>query len=122
MGPSDAKVAGRIDLANRLIMKEAMAATIYRKGAKTGTDYSPTFAADAEHSCFVVKSSFTDTEKLNSTITQKDGKYFVAMYGLTISPTVQDRILVDGITYEITKVDVLAPNGVPIFYTIRVTH
>ena len=121
MGPSAEKVAARIDTANRLIMKEAMPATIFRKGVKAGTDQSPTFGADTQHVCSVVKSSFTDSERRNSTITQRDGKFLVARFGLTIVPHVQDKILVDGITYEITKVDALDQNGVPIFHTIRVT-
>lgn len=105
--------------ANRLIDRFGQAGTIVRRGAATGDEWNPTFAADAPHACRVVETDYTAREIDGTLIQASDKKLLVAVSGLTITPTPDDRITVGGKTYEIVTVKTLQPGGTVILYEIQ---
>lgn len=94
--------------------------TFIRAGEATGPSYAPTFGPPTRHDATAILSNFTVRERESSLVALNDLKLLVANDGLTINPTTQDKIEVQGVEYQIKNIDPVKPGGVILMWSIHI--
>jgi len=88
-------------------------------GVKTGPAYDPQTATSATVPVDVVQTRFTKDNN-NGTLVEKDDVLFlVSTKGVTIDPILVNQIHVDGVTYEVIRVDPLRPGPIIMLWKVH---
>lgn len=101
--------APQIATAARLITKYGGAATLKRQGAKTGDAWNPTIAADLEYAVTIVQDVNSLTRRPD-TIIQKGDLFGMMKVPTGVTPTVNDKLTINGATYALEEVAPLQPD------------
>lgn len=114
---------GLKETASRLIAKHGQAIEILRQGPDVpdgygGFDPGPitTYAAVAVSAAYAIELQLIAGGLLGV----GDQRLLVAVEGLTITPTTEDQVRIDGIEFRTIRVSPLAPAGEVIFWEMQV--
>jgi len=91
-------------------------ATIKRKGAQTGPDYAPVYGPDTLHSFTVLYASFDFADRADTAVLSTDVK-FKASVG-DVVPAASDTITVQGVDYQIYRIEPKRDGGTDLNYMI----
>lgn len=105
--------------ANRLIARFGQRGAIRRLTPGNGPSYNPGQPTATNYPADFAIVSFMAKEVDGTRILQSDRKALLSPGSLTITPTTADQIIIGGVVYSIQNVDVLAPAGTAVLYTIQ---
>jgi len=91
-------------------------ATIKRKGAQTGPDYAPVYGPDIEYRFTALYASFDFADRADTAVLSTDVK-FKASVG-DVVPVVSDTITVQGVDYQIYRIEPKRDGGTDLNYMI----
>jgi len=106
-----------IATANRLIERFGQPGEIVRLTA-SGPAWDPQ-ALPTAYPCTVCMMNHSDAHMAGGLAQVGDRLVYVAVQGLPIKPTIADRMLVNGVDYEIIEVKPLDPAGIDVYYEIN---
>jgi len=100
--------------AHRLITRFGWAA-ILRRIANSGDGWNPAQSnTDYTVTCAVMQYA---TREIDGTLVQAgDRRIIISPNGLEIEPTTRDKLIVGGETYQILRVEKMAPAGTAVYY------
>jgi hypothetical protein len=70
--------------------------------------------------CRGVFLNYKQVYEINSLVQQGDKKLLVAASDLTTEPTMNGEVRINNETWKIQSIEILAPDNIPILYTMRV--
>jgi hypothetical protein len=108
-----------VDTALRLIDKYGQAGQIIRDVPGSGPDWDPGDPVPTPYPCTLAVLKFDNKDIDGSLIKATDKKVYVASYGLLITPTTTDRIVIGGVAHTIVRVLPLNPAGVTVYYELQ---
>lgn len=107
-------------MATRLIGRWGQAAEIERPGEMTGPEYAPVQGPPTLHPCTVALTDYAQEHRDGTLVRADDLRALVSVDGLTVTPTVADKLVVDGGTFSIVRVAPVGADGVPRYYELQV--
>lgn len=93
---------------------------VLRQATSTGPNYDPTPGAPDDHPVVFVVLDYANREIDGTRVLATDKKVYLAAGGLTITPGLDDELLVDGNRHAIIQVKPLAPAGTVVFWELQV--
>lgn len=108
------EVAGEVSDA---LAEVGMQAAIVQPGAKSGPESNPTFGAPNEVTCSAMQESLSKLKAKGTLVEHTEAAYVVSS---KVAPTTADKLRVGGASRKILRVDVDAPGGVDLMYTVQV--
>lgn len=109
--------ARSVATATRLIARFGTSGTI-RRTTNTGDAWNPT-QTTKDHDCTLVVTNYSVSQIDGTLIQKNDRRVFVSTDGLTITPTPDDLIIVDGVTLAIINVLPVKPAAIVVMYEIQ---
>lgn len=92
--------------------------TLLVPGAATGEDYDPRPGDDIPHPVTVVQTMLRESDIDGTVVQATDAAFLVSPEGLSVEPSLKHRLLVDGIKYQVVKVEPLKPGSVTMFWRV----
>ena len=114
---------GMIETASRLIKKHGREIAILRAGTGVSDGAGNTIpGADVSHTALAVSATYAIELQLiaGGLLGAGDQRVLVSVDGLAITPTTDDKALIDGVEYRIVRVSPFAPAGAVIFWELQV--
>jgi hypothetical protein len=102
--------------AQRLIGNYGQNADIVREGAPTGPPHDPQPGAPTRHPCRMVETEYSLTNRDTTLVLQGDKLGIISTAGLSIVPTKDDDLEVDGDVYHMVDLQPLRPGGQTLLY------
>jgi hypothetical protein len=112
---------GMTAIASRVIKRFGRSASLIREGTTTGPSWSPTIGEPTVTPCTAALTRYSEAERAGTLISETDRKVIVSMDGLSVVPTVADKLRVDGDDYSIQSVQAVETKGSVHLYTLRVS-
>lgn len=106
--------------AQRLIRNFGQTMTFTPKGAATGPAYDPTFSAGTPVTVTAVVLQYSDRDRAGTRINTGDRKVILSTAGLSVTPTTEDTIDIDGVPHQIIEAMPLRPGGSTVMHTLQV--
>jgi hypothetical protein len=104
--------------AERLIARFGQAASLRRTTA-SGADYDPALTVE-DFPCLLVDLDHRERRIDESSIRQDDRMVYLSAAGLSVTPTLADRLLIGGAEHAIVSVQPLSPDGTIIVWQLQV--
>jgi len=104
--------------AARLIVKFGQKGSL-RRVTSTGPDYDPV-QANADFACSLVDLDQSQLHVADTLIQRGDRMVYLSTQGLSIEPTLADRLLIGGVEHAIVDIQPLSPGGVAVFWQLQV--
>lgn len=101
--------------ATRLIGRYGYAAQLKRAGAPTGPAYDPQPAQPTLHSCTVVETEYSLTNR-DATLVQKGDKLGLISTAIDSAPLLSDQLMLADGTYNFVDLQPLSPGGQALLY------
>ena len=103
--------------AERLLSKFGQRGAIRVQGERSDWDDGP--AAVTDHPCTLAEMEYETSEIDGTLILANDSRYLVSAIGLTVAPSADAQIVVQGQAMEIVRAKPLAPAGVVVMWTVQ---
>jgi len=87
--------------------------------ALTGAPYDSQLDDETLHPVRLVQTRFKKADNRGTLVEAGDVLYLVSTQGVAIDPQLADRIIVDGVTYQVVRIDPLVPGPVIMFWYIH---
>ncbi len=94
-----------------------MQAVIEKPGARSGPESNPTYSVPIEVTCSATQESLSKLKAKGTLVEHTAAAYVVSS---KVAPTTADKLKIDGVSRKILRVDVEAPGGVDLLYTVQV--
>lgn len=94
-------------------------ATLYRRGKAYISEHSPVYADPTQYTVTVMIDRYSLREQAANLVEQGDKKVLMGSDTLTIEPTTDDWLVIDGVEYSIESIESLEPAGVSVLYEIQ---
>lgn len=104
--------------ANRMIKDAGKPAALRVMGASDGWD--PSSGSSTDHPCTVVELEYSVYERQSTLIEVNDKKVMLAVEGLTVMPSAEHQLVMNGDVYSIIRANPFQPGPVTIFYELQV--
>jgi len=85
----------------------------------TGAPYESQIGTPVLYPCTVVQTVFKKSDNNGTLVEAGDVLFLVSPEGLLIDPELADRILVDGVTYQVVRVDPLKPGSTIMLWKVH---
>ena len=86
----------------------------------TGADpYDSQLDGETLHPVRLVQTRFKKADNNGTLVEVGDVLYLVSTQGVTIEPAMANRIIVAGVTYQVVRIDPLAPGPVTMFWYVH---
>lgn len=106
--------------ASRLIARFGQSASIVRSTAGNGPAYDPGEPTETTYACTLVVLDYTNSERDGTLILAGDKKVYLSTSGLSIEPSLADKISVNGEAHNIISIKPLNPAGTVVMYEIQI--
>ena len=103
--------------AERLLAKFGQRGAIRVRGERSDWDDTP--AAVTDHPCTLAEMEYETSEIDGTLILANDSRYLVSAIGLTVAPSADAQIVVQGQAMEIVRAKPLAPAAVVVMWTVQ---
>jgi len=87
--------------------------------AFTGAPYDSKLAGETLHDVRLVQTVFKRADNNGTLVGETDVLYLVSTQGVAINPQLADRIIVDGVTYQVVRIDPLKPGPVIMLWKVH---
>lgn len=104
--------------AERLIAKFGQKGTL-RRITSTGPDYDPVQTSE-DFACSLVDLDQSQAHVGDTLIQRGDRMVYLSTEGLSIAPTLADRLLIGGTEHSIVDIQPLSPGGTVVFWQLQV--
>ena len=104
--------------AERLIAKFGQQAQL-RRITNSGTDYDPVQTSQ-DFACMLVNLDYMQAHIGDTLIQRGDRMVYLSIEGLSITPTLADKVLIGGIEHAIIDIQPLSPGGTVVFWQLQV--
>ncbi|MGN6774256.1 hypothetical protein [Rhizobium sp.] len=104
--------------AMRLIAKFGQKGSL-RRITNSGPDYDPVQASE-DFPCSLVDLDQSQAHVADTLIQRGDRMVYLSTEGLSITPTLADRLLIAGTEYAIVDIQPLSPGGAVVFWQLQV--
>lgn len=104
--------------AERLIAKFGQKAVL-RRITSAGPDYDPVQTSE-DFPCSLVDLDQSQAHVADTLIQRGDRMVYLSTEGLSINPTLSDRLLVGGVEHAIVDIQLLSPGGTVVFWQLQV--
>jgi hypothetical protein len=88
-------------------------------GVQTDHDYNPRYAEPVVHPVTVVQGKFTKEYNQGTLVELGDIKFLVSTDGVTVDPTLANRLRVEGVTYQIVRIDPVSPGPTVVLWVVQ---
>lgn len=85
----------------------------------TGAPYDSQIGTPVLYSCTVVQTVFKKSDNNGTLVEAGDVLFLVSPEGLSVEPEMANRIIVDGVIYQIVRVDPLKPGSVIMLWKVH---
>jgi len=109
----------RDETVERLIAVFGKAGKVSVNVPATGAPYESQIDGEALHDVTLVQTQFRKTDNRGTLVEMGDVLYLVSTQGVIIDPALANRIIVDGVTYQIVRVDPLKPGPVVMLWFLH---
>jgi hypothetical protein len=110
---------GMTRTASRIIAKYGQTAMIERPGAAPSTPWDPPAGSPTFYAVTVAVGKY-ELDSLSGTLIQSDDRrVFLSVEGLTIVPTLSDKLVIGDDTFTLISIHPLAPDGTARFYELQ---
>lgn len=107
--------SGLLATANRLISEFGKSATLIKPGTPTGPDYDPQPGTPVESSITLVEVDWKQMYRSETLVQTGDKFWLVSAEGS--EPTLEDKISLDSIEYQLVNIEPLKPGPTLMMYT-----
>ncbi|NKJ04110.1 hypothetical protein [Rhizobium sp. SG741] len=104
--------------AERLIAKFGQKGSL-RRINNSGPDYDPVQASD-DFPCSFVDLDQSQAHVADTLIQRGDRMVYISTEGLSITPTLADKMLIGGVEHAIVDIQPLSPGGTVVFWQLQV--
>jgi hypothetical protein len=104
--------------AERLIAKFGQKGSL-RRITNSGPDYDPVQASE-DFACSLVDLDHSQVNVADTLIQRGDRMVYLSTEGLSITPTLADKLLIGGIEYAIVDIQPLSPGGAVVLWQLQV--
>ncbi|MBB3381793.1 MULTISPECIES: hypothetical protein [unclassified Rhizobium] len=104
--------------AERLIAKFGQKGSL-RRIASAGPDYDPVQTSE-DFACSFVDLDQSQVHVADMLIQRGDRMIYLSTEGLSITPTLADKVLIGGIEHAIVDIQPLSPGGTVVFWQLQV--
>ncbi|MFT4184435.1 MAG: hypothetical protein QM636_21245 [Rhizobium sp.] len=104
--------------AERLIAKFGQTGSL-RRIANAGPDYDPV-QTSAAFACLLVDLDHSEAHVADTLIQRGDRMVYLSTEGLSITPTLADRLVIGGVEHAIVDVQPLSPGGTVVLWQLQV--
>ncbi|AGB71749.1 MULTISPECIES: hypothetical protein [Rhizobium] len=104
--------------AERLITKFGQRGSL-RRITNAGPDYDPVQTRE-DFACSLVDLDHSQAHIADTLIQRGDRMVYLSTEGLSITPTLADRMLIGGIEHAIVDIQPLSPGGTVVFWQLQV--
>ncbi|WFU07650.1 hypothetical protein QA646_09930 [Rhizobium sp. CB3090] len=104
--------------AARLIAKFGQKGSL-RRITNTGPDYDPVQTSE-DFACSLVDLDQSQSYIADTLIQRGDRMVYLSIEGLSITPTLADKVLIGGIEHAIIDIQPLSPGGTVVFWQLQV--
>lgn len=104
--------------AARLITKFGQKGSL-RRIASAGPDYDPVQTSE-DFACSFVDLDRSQAHVADTLIQRGDRMVYLSTEGLSITPTLADKVLIGGIEHAIVDIQPLSPGGMVVFWQLQV--
>ena len=87
----------------------------------TPWDGSDDTVTTTDYACTLVVTEYSLRERESSLIGATDRKVLISTSGVSITPAVSDKLVIEGAAYPIVRIDPLSPGGTVILWAAQVT-
>lgn len=103
----------------RLLEKFGQSGSIIRDVPGSGPVWDPGDPTPTPYACTMAVLKFDNKDIDGTLIKATDKKVYVASYGLLITPTTTDRIIIRGVSHTIIRVMPLNPAGIDVYFDVQ---
>jgi len=104
--------------AERLIAKFGQKASL-RRIVNSGPDYDPVQTSE-DFMCSLVDLDHSQAHIGDTLIQRGDRMVYLSTEGLSIAPTLSDKVLIGGVEHAIVDIQPLSPGGMVVFWQLQV--
>lgn len=104
--------------AERLIAKFGQKGSV-RRITNSGPDYDPVQTSE-DFACSFVDLDRSQAHVTDTLIQRGDRMIYLSTEGLSITPTLADKVLIGGIEHAIVDIQLLSPGGTVVFWQLQV--
>jgi len=106
--------------AESLLAKFGQTVTLKRDTAGAGPAYNPGAPTTTSYSATAVVLDYSDYERDGTFIQTGDKKVYLSTSGLSITPALSDKMVVNSDTHSIINIKPLNPGGTVLLYEIQI--
>ena len=81
--------------------------------------YGSQLGSETPHAVIAVQTGFEKSDNNGTLVEMGDVMFLVSTEGMTIDPSLADRITVDGIVYQVVRIDPLRPGPVVMLWKVH---
>lgn len=85
----------------------------------SGAPYESQLGSETLHNVTVVQKTFEKSDNNGTLVEKGDVLFLVSTDGVTIDPALADRIIANGITYQVVRIDPLYPGPTIMLWSIH---
>lgn len=104
--------------AERLIAKFGQRGSL-RRVVNSGPDYDPVQTSE-DFLCSLVDLDQSQVHVADTLVQRGDRMVYLSTEGLSITPTLPDKVLIGGVEYAIVDIQPLSPGGTVMFWQLQV--
>lgn len=105
-------------MAERLIAKFGQKGSL-RRISHSGAEYDPVQTSE-DFPCSLVDLDYSRANVAETLIQQGDRMVYLSTEGLSIIPTLSDKVLIGGVEQAIVDIQPLSPGGMVVFWQLQV--
>lgn len=102
-----------------LLAQFGTSGTLHVNVAATGDPWDSQLGGEDTHPITVVRTKFTQTDNQGTLVEANDVMFLVSTEGVTIDPELAHRITVDGVAYQVVRVDPLRPGPTTMLWKVH---
>ena len=104
--------------AERLIARFGQQAQL-RRITRSGPDYDPVQTSE-DFACMLVELDHTQAHIGDTLIQRGDRMVYLSTAGLSVGPTLADRLVIGGVEHAIVDIAPLSPGGITVLWQLQV--
>jgi len=109
----------RDNTAEPLIAESGKPGVLYVNQPSSGAPYESQLGAEIEYPCTVAQTQFTKADNQGTLVEENDVLLLVSTDGVTVDPELAHRIGVNGVTYQVVRVDPLYPGSTVLLWKVH---
>jgi len=109
----------RAEVAEPLIADFGKPGTLVINDLLSGEPYGSQLGSETYYPVTVVQTQFTKDNNSGTLVEKDDVLFLVSTDGVVIDPELADRMTVDGITYQVVRVDPLRPGPIIMLWKVH---